>query len=748
MNEVLQLRGRFEQRKNRNGGGPVKLPQGAFINVEHLIELKKQLNNVLKYWQNRQSIIGGALVSVHYIRVVPKSNRLKVLLAEGSKNPNEFIRGAKFTEGPELDNGQPRKKHVFVYFVSTKVIDDSIKKLSLAIDIVKEEFNGCINFEDVMKINKDKKKFSKLARTNFLQIICDTYFVEKFDVDTSEKKITNESIVTIYKTGIGTKILLEKFGIDMVNAKMLNDTTLLLTPDEIERLQDQAPYLIAMEVTDWTDISKEDIKDKKEITSQVSIPEPHNEPIIGVIDTHFDKRVYFSKWVKYKNMLDKSIELEAKDFDHGTAVSSIIVDGPTINPNLNDGCGRFRVRHFGVSKANGFHSFSILKTIRAIIAANKYIKVWNLSLGSDSEINSNFISPEASELDEIQNEYDVIFIIAGTNKKVKEKKHIGAPADSLNSIVVNSVNLQGSAASYTRVGPVLSFFHKPDLSYYGGDIQQQVKVCEPLGEASVCGTSYAAPWITRKMAYLIYIMGLTRECAKALIIDSAAGWQRKDDYSCSIGYGIVPIRIEDIITVPNDEIKFLLTGSIEEYETFTYSIPVPKKNELYPYFAKATLVYFPQSDRNQGVDYTSTEMDIHFGRVIEKDNKISIKSIDNNTQGDDGGQKIFEESARELYRKWDNVKHINDTIREKSRPRKAYDKGMWGLSVKTKERTVAKAGKGLKFGVVVTLKEMYGVNRIDEFIKSCKFNEWIVTKLKIDNQVNIYNKAEEDIQLE
>ncbi len=32
-----------------------------------------------------------------------------------------------------------------------------------------------------------------------------------------------------------------------------------------------------------------------------------------------------------------------------TAVSYIIVDGPRGNPELADGCGRFRVRHFGVA---------------------------------------------------------------------------------------------------------------------------------------------------------------------------------------------------------------------------------------------------------------------------------------------------------------------------------------------------------------------------------------------------------------
>ena len=38
---------------------------------------------------------------------------------------------------------------------------------------------------------------------------------------------------------------------------------------------------------------------------------------------------------------------------------------------------------------------------------------------------------------------------------------IGAPADSINSLVVNAVNKNNEPASYSRIGKVLSFFNKP-----------------------------------------------------------------------------------------------------------------------------------------------------------------------------------------------------------------------------------------------------------------------------------------------
>lgn len=104
-----------------------------------------------------------------------------------------------------------------------------------------------------------------------------------------------------------------------------------------------------------------------------------------------------------------------------------------------------------------------------------------------------------------------------------------------------------------------------------------------------------------KLAYLIHIMGLSREVAKALLIDAAAGWNRKDDVSHSIGYGVVPKHINNIMKSSNDEIRFILTGASEEYETYTYNLPVPIVDNAHPFYARATLVYFPQCDRNQGL---------------------------------------------------------------------------------------------------------------------------------------------------
>lgn len=754
MNSILQLKGRFEQRSNRSRPGSPKLPKGKSVSASHLRELEKQLERILVYWTENKDI-RGALVSVHYKHIVAKSNRLKILLSENGKSPTESIRGAKFVWEPD-QKGNEVQKHVFTHFVSLQAIEKSIAVLKKTASIIEQYYKGSVPSEVIEELG-EKYHFNEVPKTSFLKTVVDGFYVERFDIDRATEEITEEAIITIYQTGVDTKRLLSKFGIDIVDDRIIDGTTLRLNPDEVKLLYNNASYLIAMGVTDFSEISRDDVLDAYEDMEEdagLLIPHPQNEPVIGVIDTQFNEKVYFHEWVEYKNLLDPNIPLSRKDYEHGTAVSYIIVDGPQGNPELADGCGRFRVRHFGVATNNGFSSFTVLKMIRNIVASNRDIKVWNLSLGSKLEIKPNFISPEAAELDRIQSEYDVIFVVAGTNIPAgvtKKNMRIGSPADSLNSMVVNAVDFAGNSASYTRIGPVLSFFHKPDVSYYGGDgtvYTDKMVVCkDDMGAAYVAGTSFAAPWISRKLAYLIHIMGLSREVAKALLIDAAAGWNRRDDISHRIGYGVVPKHINEVLKTPDDEIRFIMTGASEEYETYTYNLPVPVVDHAHPFYARATLAYFPQCDRKQGVDYTSTEMDIQFGRVVAKRGSTMIKAIDDNRQSEEKQITLYEEDARKMYRKWDNVKHISEEIKEKRVPRKAYDSGLWGLKINTKE-CLQKRKDSLPFGVVVTLKEMNGVNRIDDFVKMCLARGWLVQRLDIENQLDLYAKAEEEIEFE
>ena len=751
MPKILHLKGEFSSKRPRaNRFGGAKLPSGKSVLLSHVKELLEQLVVIESYWNNITDI-EGALVSVYYRSIIAKSNRVRSLLVQQSGPPEQLIRGAKFGG----DNNH--QFHIFTYYITLENIAKSISLLSAIIRYFNDQNKNSITQDDLNHIYQNGIPLSyNISKTVMINMVVDCYYVDSLCVEENRVEITENSIISIYNIGIDTKELLSRFDIHIMDNRIISKTTLNLYPDELAKLQRRAPYLIAMQLEDFSKINMDELNNTDNHVSYIEeLDSPQNEPIIGVLDTHFDESVYFSDWVEYENRLSSDIELSQQDYYHGTAVSSIIVDGPRGNPLLDDGCGRFRVKHFGVATSQGFSSFGLLRMIRDIISENPEIKVWNLSLGSIREVSPNFISWEASELDRIQNQYDVLFVVAGTNDSERSRcKRIGAPADSINSIVVNSVDMCGNEASYTRVGPVLSFFYKPDISYFGGDgnrIEGLIAVCkDSLGVSYVSGTSYAAPWISRKLAFLIHIVGLDRNTAKALLIDSAAGWNRSDDISHAKGYGVVPVSITDIISMQNDEIRFILNGHIQDYYTYSYQIPVPIVNNTHPYWARATLVYFPECHQNQGVDYTSTEIDLQFGRVevsAVDSSIISIKPINNNTQSDEVRQYIYEEEARSQYRKWDNVKHIVETQSPRSRARKVYS-GFWGIKVTAKERINGHNSYGMPFSIIITLKAMDGINRIQTFIDSCHAYSWVVNTVDIEQAIQVHEQSEVEIDFD
>ena len=741
MNNVLEMKGkRFVQADKPKGSGGTSMNGSKVVTSNHLEKIKESLIRVKQFWDNEMNLFDGVLVSVHYNKIVAKSNRISGLF-KGDKSNNAIV-GAKFNK--------QRTKHIITYFLDDKDLEKSIKLLSEANEILCSLFKGTINknlFEDKSVIFKQKFDNLPMKMSKFKQVIADASYIDDFKVEKPEMEI-KQSIITLYDVNKDITTLFREIGIDILGSRILDNQTVYLDENQANKLYLKAPYLVSMSTVDMKNMVPGDFI-KEYQNGMMSIPNPSIEPTIGVIDTLFDKGVYFGEWVEYHEMVDNNIPKTNYDYRHGTAVSSIIVDGPNLNPWLNDGCGRFRVRHFGVAVGYQFSSFTIIKQIKDIVANNPDIRVWNISLGSNQEVNDNFISAEASILDQIQFENDVIFVIAGTNKPNQSITKIGSPADSINSMVVNSVTKSGLSTKYSRKGLVLSFFAKPDVSYYGGSDEEYIKVCEPLSAAYVAGTSYAAPWIARKLSYLIDILGLNREVAKALIIDSAREWHSKPtpEEISLYGHGIVPIRIEDIIHTKDDEIRFVVSDISEKWNTYSYSFPVPLKDEKYPYIARATMCYFPMCTRSQGVDYTNTELNLHFGR-IGKDNKVIDIKGDRQNNSEVEGEKnyLLEGEARFSFRKWDNVKYVVESTGKKMIPKESYANKNWGMEIKTNNRLDPKDGVGVRFGVVVTLKEINGINRIDEFIRSCNLNGWLVNNIDIQNRLDIHQKLNEEIE--
>lgn len=743
MNDILLLKGQFQHRKRVGGFGIPALPKNQAVAATHISSLLSSLKSIYDFWQ-KNPFIGGALVSVQYTRIVAKSNRLRTILSTNNSNPSDAIVGARFTEGVS------EKKHIITYFLSLKTIEDSIHLLAETLSIVKSQFQGAITHDETYKIREKSLDLhsDRIKPYHFIGVIVDAFYAESFTIPslspTHQPK--NGGFITIYRTTRTLEDILISANIEPRSDMIFDKDTLFLSNRDYQKIYKKYPYLIAMMVTDINNLSPIKKSNSDQHTAHgMSIPPAGNEPIIGVIDTLYNPTVYFNDWVDYITTIDPNIPVDDQDRRHGTMVDSLIVDAEQLNPHLADGCGRFRVRHFGVATSRQYSSRSIIADIRKVVEENPDIKVWNLSLGSNAEIEENFISPEASVLDELQMTHDILFIVAGTNDSSNTMSmRIGSPADSINSLVINSVNTSNEPAPYSRKGPVLAFYNKPDLSYYGGDSEHPLQVCCDDYTEVVYGTSFAAPLVARKAAHLIYRIGLTRETAKALLIDAALSWKKPaSNQTWFYGHGVIPIHIDDILHSCNDEIRFIIEGHASLYSTYTYTIPVPLYKSTQPYISRATLCYFTRGERRQGVDYAQSELDLHFGRI--KDGKIV--SINNNTQNT-SGTFTYEDEARSLYRKWDNVKTTWEDLKNKPRAKKIYGKGFWGIGINKTNRGIMPDSTTIPFGLVVTLKAIDNVNRIEDFVQQCFLNNWLVRKLDVNAQLEVYNRADTEIDWE
>lgn len=767
MNKLIRISGNISNSAATVNGIKCTIVDKKILTCEDAIKIKKQISDVIDVWNNMPNTFCNPIISVRHCRIIPKSKRIQELFKPSSGGINSSIVGASF------DHTSNIRKHVIVYRLPISVLQKAIERIDLLMNTLNVVYGGKIDDDQLGFLSGPKpKEEDKLEERNelvkkiretgmavsvFSKLIQDISSIERVYVDTEKKKIDEPSYVTLFDTGLSLDGLLSeinslKYSVHI--GSKTNGYAFLLTPSQYDEIADKYPYLISMSLTDVATLAP--VVNSASFSGDYNIPSPGNEPIVGVIDTDFDTRVPFSEWVDYRKE-----SKTASNTNHGTAISSLIVDGPLLNPKLEDGCGRFRVRHFSVIGSDEkIYQNELYGAINNIVRENRDIKVWNLSLGTEQEIEKNTISPIGALLDQLQAELDVVFIVAGTNNKKGDKSYplIGSPADSINSIVVNAVDENGNIPDYARKGPVLEFFIGPTVSAVGGSAEKPITVFTGRGRSYECGTSYAACWVTRKMAYLMHKINLSRETAKALIIDSAYGWNNEivGRNAYLLGAGILPTHISDIIYTANDEFKVIVTDTCTKYKTYGYNIPLPIYKDRIPFLAKATLCYFPWCSRRHGVDYTLTEIDLHFGQMTS----TGIKSIDNNMQGDAGERKLLEGDMKREFRKWDCVKHISEGIKPRStgkavKYRSKNEENLpytgWGFSLLKKQRFDNEVMDGysipnsIPFSLIMTFKSVDGRNRMDDFVRFAKLKNWDVNIVDVDLLAEVMEKGEVEL---
>lgn len=755
-----------------NGGFPIPSLYTYSVTSSKIERLIKDLQNVLKYFEDKK-LINGVLVTAFYTDIAPKSRRIQRMLSN-LNDAYKYTVGARYVKSID-ESGKTCLKHAVTYCVNEYEITKTISELVDAKEIVDMFYSGEFVNTNLNKGNKElQKQFFKnrsLSMTNFFWLMQDVSNIDDFDVLLPDIKETNKNtLITIFpcfKTKGYLETALNKIGVTG-KISLLDDWNVILSPDQLKLLIKEAPYLICMDNDDFSSYADEESIDNPCSFGRKLPPINDDLPTIGLFDTMFEEGCYLQEYVQFERLVSKDYMINPQNKIHGTRIDSILIEGHKLNPDYDDGCGYFKVLHFGVGGKKNIDVPILFNALDEQVKKHcNSVKVWNLSLGDERGINPNYVSLLGAKIDEISRKYNVLFVVAGTNISEEYKDMtIGSPADSFNAIVVNSVISKDKPIppDYARKGPILTFVQKPDVCYYGGDKEHPLYCYSPNGDYCCSGTSFAAPFIARKAAYLINKMHLSIECAKALLIDSAYGWnvrtgKNNNDF---IGYGIVPITIEDVILGKKDEIKMIFSGRTIEQGTLIHDLPILlDSNKSFNYTAKLTFCYFTYGSRNQGVDYSDQEISVKFGcsdkKVDHRDDQehFIIDSINKDRQAMENAY-VGEGKAIQDFGKWNNTKIlIEGKIQQNKSKDYSAKNPWWGIYVKHLDRYSSISSEkwekdpnsvSVRFGIVATFKTTDGTDAdLDTYVKRLRSNVNYHVKeidLEIENDISVQENEE------
>lgn len=380
-------------------------------------------------------------------------------------------------------------------------------------------------------------------------------------------------------------------------------------------------------------------------------------PVVVVVDSGIASNIPgLESWVAGR---DSEVAPAYRNTDHGTFVAGLICWGSQLNPTiagLDDGpCGVYDLQvipNDDPAKGSTLPLFEseFLQTLDEALKqhANKY-KVWNLSLGTSAVCSLDKFSELAEELDNLQEKYQVSFVISAGNYdtpplldyprtgKQLSAGRITTPADSVLGITVGAVShvdykakgpKEHQPSAFSRHGAGPNYVIKPDLVHYGGACATDashisgIRSVNGNGSAENLGTSFATPLVARTLAQIYHQVTPTPSpvLARALLThharDPRTSQRVPDGEENFFGFGLpapVPYCLECTLhtsTLVFDDV--LRPGYFLEWNDFPYP-PSLKRDGKYYGEVWMTVAFAPARGARWGTEYCETHIDAHFG---------------------------------------------------------------------------------------------------------------------------------------
>jgi serine protease AprX len=404
---------------------------------------------------------------------------------------------------------------------------------------------------------------------------------------------------------------------------------------------------------------------KQEITGDV--------PVVVVVDSGISDQIpALESWVfgRYSDVAP-----EYRNTAHGTFVAGLICWGHAFNPTVpgldESPCGLFDFQVIpnddpSEGDTDALSEQEFLSSLETALQqhANRY-RVWNLSLGSDAVCSLDEFSSLAEQLDNMQEKYQVSFVISAGNyvtpplldyprtQQQLAAGRITAPADSVLGITVGAVSHVGyqrngprqhHPSAFSRHGAGPNHIIKPDLVHYGGSCSTDmtdikgIRSLNNTGSVENLGTSFAAPLVSRTLAQIYHQITPTPSpvLARALLThharDPRTGERVPDGDENFFGFGLpapVPYCLE--CTRYSSTLVFtdtLRPGYYLEWDAFPYPPSLSRDGR---YFGEIwmTVAFAPARGARWGTEYCETHIDAHFGvyrqRISRKTGAVRTK---------------------------------------------------------------------------------------------------------------------------
>lgn len=514
------------------------------------------------------------------------------------------------------------------------------------------------------------------------------------------------------------------------------------------------------------------------------VDRPGGYPVVVVIDSGVtDKIPALQKWIVGSR---SSVAPAYHNKSHGTFVAGLLCWGDQLNPELagidGEPCKIFDLHVMpnndpDAGATDDLTESQLLQDIETALKIHSNdFKVWNLSMGTDEVCSLDNFSSFAVELDRLQEQYGVSFVISAGNYDAVPllgypragtelaAGRITAPADSLLGITVGAVAhishkrngpRVGEPSAFSRHGAGPNHIIKPDLVHFGGtctrDGVEQFGITS-VGEEGVVsnmGTSFSTPLVSKALANIYHQITPSPSpvLARAILTHHArhpiTGGRVANQEEDFLGFGI-PSPVASSLECPPwaSTLVFedsLRPGFFQEWDDFPYPDSLRRGGRYFGDISM-TVAFAPVRGSRWGTEYCETHIDAHFGvyrmAKSKKDGKTLVPTFTGLVPPEHKYPGLLYEAYQvEKLRKWAPIRTYFGSLGPKG---EAGDR--WRLKVQVLCRHAAKERLSTtpqKFALIVTITDPTKKAPIYNEMAQKIRNKWQVQNLGIRSSIQI-----------